>query len=310
MPEARNRRAGSMSGQRTIGLVAPSGPLADPTLVDRAAESLVRRGWRVVAGDGPFRRHQRFAGTDEERLAELEAFCTDPTLDVVLAVRGGYGMSRLLNRIDWPALRDGAPLIVGFSDFTAFNLALLARTGRTSFQGPTLADFAREDDFTASRFLDVIEAPRYRVDFAASPRRDLDVTGRLWGGNLAMVCSLVGTPFLPRIRGGILFLEDVNEAPYRVDRMLYQLLNAGILERQRAIVLGEFSPPAGQPPGDGFDFAAIVAQIGAAIATPVLGGLPFGHGPRRETLAVGARARLVCREGRAELAIDRYPSLA
>jgi muramoyltetrapeptide carboxypeptidase len=306
-----------MTGRPRIGLIAPSGAIDNDDLVERALVALAGRGWEVVAGAGVYRRDGRFAGTDDQRLDELISFCCDPSLDVVLAARGGYGLSRLLERIDFDALRRAAPLVAGLSDFTAFNLAYLACAGGVSFQGPTIADFVRDDGFSAGEFFETIGCAQREIVFAGAVSWNdptlLDVSGPLWGGNLAMASSLAGSRFLPSVQGGILFLEDINEAPYRVERMLYQLHHAGVLHRQRALLLGDFtSPPGGAAAGEGpgtLDLAGIVAQIGAASGVPIVTGLPFGHGPRRVTLPVGGFGRLQAGGGEVRLTISQYPHL-
>lgn len=291
----------------SVGFFAPSGFLPEAAIMDRAAQYFASLGWRVSAGESVFARATRFAGPDELRAAELQRFATDPALDVAVAARGGYGISRLLGDLDYGVIvRAGVPL-VGYSDFTAFNLALLARAGGVSFQGPAASDFYpdalappqrdpqaaranREEFFAALRE----EAPqiRFRADAAAAVHAGLDVRGRLWGGNLSMVCSLLGTPYFPRVRGGILFLEDVNEAAYKVERLLLQLLQAGVLERQRAILLGDFCGVPVLPTDNGFDLAAVWEALRARCTVPILTGLPLGHAARRTTLAVGAPGRL------------------
>jgi muramoyltetrapeptide carboxypeptidase len=295
---------------RRVGFVAPSGYLPDPGVADRAASFFTQRGWNVCAGDTVFAREQRFAGPDELRAAELQRFATDRALDVVIAARGGYGMSRLLERLDFAAIREAGRILVGYSDFTAFGLALLARAGGISFQGPSAADFGSRGDsgFTIDSFFQAIGQPEVLVEFeGAGP--DLEVRGRLWGGNLSMLCSLLGTRYLPAVRGGILFLEDVNEAAYRIERMLLQLRHAGILQRQRAIVLGDFAPVPALPNDNGFDLDTVVAHLRSVLDTPVVTGLPFGHGPRRVTLPIGAPGRLQVRSGRARLGFSRHPVL-
>jgi muramoyltetrapeptide carboxypeptidase len=296
---------------RRVGLVAPSGFLPDPAVAERAASFLSARGWQVRIGDTVFARDLRFAGSDALRAAELQRFATDRELDLVISARGGYGLSRLLDRLDYAAIRAAGRVLVGYSDFTAFGLALLARAGGISFQGPSAADFGSRGDsrFTTDRFFEAIERPEVAIEFAADGP-DVDAQGRLWGGNLSMVCALVGTPFLPRVRGGILFLEDVNEAAYRIERMLLQLLQAGILSRQRAIVLGDFAPIPSLPNDNGFDLAAVIAHLRSVLTTPVVTGLPFGHGERRVTLPIGAPGRLQVRAGRASLAFHGHPVLA
>ncbi len=299
-----------------VGFFAPSGFLPDPAVMDRAAAFFAGRGWRVSAGESVFAREQRFAGPDDLRAGELQRFATDPGLDLAVAARGGYGLSRLLDRFDYAAIAAAGRPLVGYSDFTAFNLALLARTGGISYQGPSAADFAghAEREFTIGHFFGALTQERYAIDFAASGAGGappaLDVRGRLWGGNLSMVCSLVGTPYLPRVRGGILFLEDVNEPWYRIERLLLQLLHAGVLGAQKAVLLGDFEPVTAMANDNGFDRAAILAALAARCATPVLAGLPFGHGTRRVTLPVGAPARLRTHEGQAQLQFHGHPLLS
>ena len=296
---------------RRVALVAPSGFLPDPAVADRAASFFAGRGWRVCAGETVFAREMRFAGSDELRAAELQRFATDRALDVVVAARGGYGLSRLLDRLDFKAIGEAGRILVGYSDFTAFGLALLARAGAISYQGPSAADFASGGDreFTLHSFFETIEQPQVSIEFVADGP-DLDVQGRLWGGNLSMLCALVGTPYLPRVRGGILFLEDVNEPAYRIERMLLQLMHAGILQCQRAIVLGDFAPMPVLPTDNGFDLPQALRYVRSVLPTPVLTGLPFGHGPRRLTLPIGAPGRLQVRAERASLKFHGHPVLS
>jgi muramoyltetrapeptide carboxypeptidase len=294
---------------RTLALVAPSGSLPDG-VADRAARFFAQRGWEVQAGESCFARETRFAGPDDLRLQDLQRLATDRSVDVVLSARGGYGLSRLLHRLDFEAICTAGRIIVGISDFTAFNLAYLARAGGISFQGPSAGDFAADapDAFTAEQFFAALGNARHTVHFDGEGP-DCDVAGRLWGGNLAMITALLGTPYFPRLRGGILFLEDVNEPAYRIERMLYQLLHAGVFARCRAIVLGDFSPVPAQANDNGFDLAQVVARLREIASCPVLTGLPFGHVPRKLTLPVGARARLIARAGRIELGFSGHPTL-
>jgi len=299
--------------------------------MDRAAQYFARLGWQVSAGESCFARDQRFAGPDALRRDELQRFATDPGIDVAIAARGGYGLSRLLADFDYAAIAAAGRPLVGYSDFTAFNLALLARAGAISFQGPSAGDFAAPEDagggsgpgadgpesdaaFTRRHFFAALGSPRYAFEFslgaAGRPPASLDLRGRLWGGNLAMVCSLLGTPYFPRVSGGLLFLEDTNEPWYRVERMLLQLFHAGVLGRQNAILLGDFSPVPAVSNDQGFGLAAIRAALAARCPTPVISGLPFGHGRRRVTLPVGAPARLAVRGALARLEFRGHPTLS
>ncbi|MEW5882453.1 MAG: LD-carboxypeptidase [Pseudomonadota bacterium] len=294
-----------MARSRAVGFVAPSGYVPDPPSVDRAARIFAARGWSVQAGDTCFERHQRFAGPDELRAAELQRFCTDRALDLVLAARGGYGLTRILDRLDFSAIRRAGRTICGYSDFTAFNLAYLARAGGPSLHGPSMTDFGAEspDDWTIGHFFAVIEGSASEAQFDVDGP-DCEARGTLWGGNLALVCALLGTPYFPRVRGGILFFEDVNEPAYKIERMLLQLEQAGILQRQRALLLGSFEPVTPMPNDNGFSLDEVIRGLRARLAVPVLTGLPFGHVRRKLTLPVGVRARLRVREGRASLAWD------
>ncbi|HVG04286.1 MAG TPA: LD-carboxypeptidase [Burkholderiaceae bacterium] len=295
---------------KTVGIVAPSGFVPDPATIDRAAAFFTARGWRVEAGDSVFTREQRFAGDDDLRLADLQRFASDVGIALVVSARGGYGLSRLLDRIDFAAIKARAPVMVGYSDFTAFNLAYLARGG-VSFAGPCAIEFGAPEPsaFTIEHFFGVLGSKRYTIELGLQGPR-ANTSGKLWGGNLAMLMALVGTPYFPRIRGGILFIEDVNEPAYKLERMFYQLAHAGVLQRQAAIVLGDFSPITPMPNDNGFNLDAVIARLREISGVPVYTGLPFGHSLRKLTLPVGGHARLaVNRSGSATLELSRYPNL-
>src|SRR5690606_8972661 len=233
--------------------------------------------------------HERFAGTDKQRLAAVQRAVRQKH-EIVMATRGGYGLSRILHKIDWKAVADSGKLFVGHSDFTAFNLALLAQTGAVSYTGPSaVADFGQKsmDDLTADLFGEVMREELEVLSFESPDSDPVDARGILWGGNLAMLASLVGTPFLPQIDGGILFLEDVGEHPYRIERMLSQLLHAGVLARQKAIVLGRFTEYRLAPHDNGYAFDSVVGWLRASCRVPVVTGLPYGHVKVKATLPVG-----------------------
>ncbi|CAG2129252.1 muramoyltetrapeptide carboxypeptidase [Cupriavidus plantarum] len=307
-----------------VRLIAPSGYPHDDATAARGLAWLARHGYRVTNPEVLARRHHRFAGTDDERLADLHAIGKDAGTggqhELALAVRGGYGMARLLDRIDFARIAAQAsatqPIIVGHSDFTAFHLAYLAATGGISFAGPMLlADFGAEtvDPFMWTHFEGVLRDPAYRIDVAAPQPAGRPFTGTiegtLWGGNLAMIGTLLGTRHLPRVEGGILFLEDVNEPPYRVERLLLQLEQAGVLASQRAIVLGDFSNYRTTDYDNGYDMDTVFAYMQDRLPIPLVTGLPFGHCARKLTLPVGTPARLTARAGGFTLALSGYPVL-
>jgi len=282
---------------------APSGAIGDPRAIDRAEALLATRGCRMQRDASLFARDQRFAGDDDLRLAAVARAASAPGADVALAARGGYGWSRLLDRLDFRALAASGKRWLGHSDFTAFQLAMLARAGAVTYAGPMAAyDFGAEDPsaYTLDHAFAMLETGEDRAAFDADGP-DVVVEGMLWGGNLAMLASLVGTPWLPAVEGGVLFVEDTGEHPYRVERMLWQLHHAGILGRQRALVVGAITDYALAPHDAGYDLDAAIARIRAATSTPIVTGLPFGHVRDKLTLPVGGRARLVLRDGAATL---------
>lgn len=301
-----------------VRLLAPSGYPHDEATAARGCSWLARHGWQVGNPEVLARRHYRFGGTDGERLADLHAIGTGGAQELALAVRGGYGMARLLDRIDFARIAGQAratrTLIVGHSDFTAFHLAYLAATGGVSFAGPMLlADFGAEpvDAFMWTHFEAIVRDPGHVVEVTApQPAGQAfsgTVGGTLWGGNLAMLCSLLGTPYLPRVDGGILFLEDINEPPYRVERMLLQLLQAGVLQNQRAIVLGDFSNYRTTDYDNGYNMETVFGYVQDRLRIPLLTGLPFGHCARKLTLPVGGQASLTARADGFALALSGYP---
>jgi muramoyltetrapeptide carboxypeptidase len=294
-----------------IGIYAPAGFALAPEAVTRAVARLEAAGHTVVVDPTATARWQRFSASDDERLAAIWRMAEDPRIDLVLAVRGGYGWTRLLDRIDFARLAAAGKRWLGYSDFTAFQLAALAQAGMVTYAGPLAAyDFGGESTsaYTQEHCWGLLASARYVVEPPLSGPAQFSAEGTLWGGNLALVAHLVGTPYLPQIEGGILFLEDVGEHPYRIERMLYQLHYAGVLRRQRALLLGTFNGYAPSANDNGYDLAAMIAHARERFALPLFTGLPFGHGPDKLTLPVGGRCALTVRDGRARLELSHYGS--
>lgn len=295
-----------------IALVAPGGYAPEPEAVTRGIARLEAQGILVHNYYDHEQRHLRFGGTDESRLAQLNAAASDPDVQIVVALRGQYGMSRLLHHIDFDRMADSGKIFVGFSDITAFHMGLYARRAAISYAGPMFAgDFGAVEpvDFTLGDFWRCLAGPTHTVKGQGAGNPPLDVAGTVWGGNLAMIMSLVGTPYFPHIDGGILFLEDIGEHPYRIERMLLQLMQAGVLARQQAIVLGDMSGYRLAPADNGYDFENMLAYLRATLPCPVLTGLEFGHIPRRVTIPFGAQGRLVSDQAGWRLTMSDYPTV-
>jgi muramoyltetrapeptide carboxypeptidase len=299
---------------KSIHLIAPSGATLDSKSPLAGIQWLEQQGIAVQNADCVQRVYERFAGSDEIRLAELNHL---PNLSstIVMAMRGGYGLHRLLPHIEWhaiaTAIQNGLQ-VCGHSDFTVFQLALLAKTGAITLAGPMLNyDFGRVGDdgnpvtpdaFMWKHFQEAIEHHKMQCEVTA-PQSYLgkinhrSIAGMLWGGNLTVLAGLVGTEYLPsslQTQGGILFLEDVNEHPYRIERMLMQLLDAGVLANQAAILLGGFSAYRLYDNDKGYSLERAIEAIRQRLPAeiPILMGLPFGHQANKLTLPVGAQASL------------------
>ncbi len=302
----------------SIRLLAPSGYPHDPDAINRALERLSDGQHRIDNIEATQRRYQRFGGTDGERAGDLNRLADParPLPDIGLAVRGGYGAARILHGLDYRGLerrlRDQPIALVGHSDFTAIQLALYAKARIKTFGGPMLsADFGAEtpSEFTMSHFWRTIAQPTATIVAEAPQVQSVDVSGTLWGGNLAILTSLVGTPYMPDIEGGILFIEDVNEQPFRIERMIYQLHLSGLLARQQALVIGQLTGARSFEYDNGYDMQAMIDQVRAVIGIPVVTGLQFGHVPDLVTLPFGAHAQLVANAHGFRLTLSDYPHL-
>lgn len=291
-----------------IYLISPSGAITDAGALDLACKRLKRLGFKTTVDRSATAIHERFAGTDRQRLAAINRSLKQKQ-PVVMATRGGYGLSRLLPLIDWQAVADSGKQFIGLSDFTLFNLALLAKTGASSYSGPmAVGDFGAKklDDLTADLFVEALSGQLEVLSFETSDADRVDTRGVLWGGNLAMVASLVGTPYMPKIEGGILFLEDIAEHPYRIDRMLNQLWQAGILGQQSAIVLGHFTDYRLGQVDNGFDLPSVLKWLRSTVKVPVVTGLPYGHVKVKATLPVGRVVGIATEKGMAHLVLDEH----
>lgn len=289
-----------------------SGAAPDNAAVERGLGRLREQGIAIHNYYDHGLVEQRFAASDEGRLAQLHAAAADPGVQVVMALRGAYGLTRLLPHIDYEALAASGKIFVGYSDVTALHMALMAKTGAISYAGPMVCDdiSAEEwDPFTLPDFWRCLEGPTHTVQGEAAGNPALEAEGTIWGGNLVMLASLLGTEYFPRIDGGILFLEDIAEHPFRVERLMLQLMHAGVLARQKAVVLGDFSRYKLGPNDNGYDFEGMLGYLRKTLPVPVLTGLPFGHIRRRATIPFGAQARLASHAEGFTLTLSDYPTV-
>lgn len=284
-----------------VAIVSLSGAV-QPERLQTGVARLQALGCTVDAGAHVARQWRYFAGTDDERLAAFNEVLAGDS-DIVFFSRGGYGVSRLLHRIDWARVAASGKVFCGFSDITAFSLAALARAHYVTFAGPlAAAEFAQTDDLVARDFsetqltglLTSAKSGYSYPDCVSDVAHEAaTINGTLWGTNLALVAHLVGTPYMPGIDGGILVLEDIGEEPYAIERMFWQLKHAGILDRQSAIILGAFTDcKPGANLRYAYDMPEAIETLREIAPCPVLTGFPFGHVPAKVTLPMGAPATI------------------
>jgi muramoyltetrapeptide carboxypeptidase len=304
-------------------LYSPSGAVRDKAAFKRGVARLKALGHEVEVDANALSSVQRFAGDDDTRLAAMARACASGA-DVALITRGGYGITRMLDRLPYKHIAKAADKgmrWVGASDFTALQAALYAKTGAVTWAGPVVtADFgsgdsaeghdAQPDDIMEACFDDLTQGicegsgwmmPKSDATLLiASGAHSVWANGQfsfknstIWGGNLCVLSSLIGTPYLPTIDKGILWFEDVAEHPYRVERMLSQWLHAGILQRQRAVVFGQFTAAKLTPHDRGFSMKTVIEWLRPQLKCPVLTGLPFGHVPTKVCLPFGAKTSLM-----------------
>ena len=290
----------------TVGVVAPASPPPDPRNLDRAVALLEKLGFKLKLAPNVRKRSGFLAGSDRERAGDLMRMFADRSVKAILCVRGGYGTARLLSLLDYRILRQHPKILVGYSDITTLHCALLTQAGMVSFHGPMLnADFANKDlpEFTLQTFLRTVMQPAapgsilqgYNREMISVLRRGR-ASGQLIGGNLSLLCTAIGTSWQPQFRNRILFLEDLNEAPYRFDRMLTHLLNCGLLQHVAGIAIGINQgcedPRANRAKEYRQSLTDVLKERLLPLKVPVVTGLPFGHVPLNATLPVGIRAML------------------
>ncbi len=308
--------------KKHIYIYSPSGAVRDKAAFKRGVARLVALGHEVEVDEAALASFQRFAGDDETRLAAIHRAAVSRA-DVALISRGGYGLTRILPNISYKTIANAIEqgmLFVGISDFTAFQCAVLAQTGAITWAGPALCEgfgvggqaksvekrgkATVPDDIMEACFGDLLSRRgegtgwrQYRQvasNNISNNAMNTGVTGDfvieesiLWGGNLTILTSLLGTPYFPNIEGGILFLEDVSEHPYRIERMLTQLLYAGVMARQKAIVLGQFTDFKLVSHDRGFKMQTVIDWLRWHLRIPVLTNLPYGHVATKVVLPVG-----------------------
>lgn len=310
----------AQGNQNLLRVFASSGFGENSSRSELALRRLADAGFLITNQEACFRRAQRFAGSDMERAADLQAVANGqvPTPKVLMGLRGGYGSIRLLPYVNWEQLgsrmRDQGTLLFGYSDVTAIQLALLAKGKMCSFAGPMVySEFgtAQPSVYTLQSFVDNTTNNRIEVNVNDIQDKTVNAQGILWGGNLSTLASLVGTAYFPDINGGILFIEDVAEQPYRIERMLQTLYLNGVLQRQQAIIMGQFRMGDIHDVYDrSYTLGSVIQAVSRQAKVPVLTGFPFGHVTNKITFPLGAMARVeTMSNGGFQVSFSDYPVL-
>jgi len=282
-----------LSAGARVGLVAPAGPLRDADL-ERGIANTRAFGWEPVVGDHVLERDGYLAGSDEHRIADLNRFARDESIDAIWCLRGGYGAMRLLDALDYDAFAARPRAIIGYSDITALHAAIGQRANLVTFHGPTARSELTE--FTRASFAEAMGlAGRGGMECRGDPMQTLvggKARGRVVGGNLALVASLVGTPYAWDLDGAILVLEDVSEQVYRIDRMLTQLCLSGALDRLAGIAFGNFTDIPDDATNAERGLEHVLRQFAENVGVPTVMNFPIGHVPDHLTIPLGAMAEL------------------
>ncbi len=282
-----------------IGICAPASPPESDEKLERGIRNLERSGYRIEVGKNVGNRHGYLAGTDKERADDINRLFANKHVKAIFTVRGGYGSHRILPLIDYHLIHLNPKIFVGYSDITAIHFAILSRTGLLTFSGPMVAvEFAEglggmhEERFwqmlTSDKILPVITASKSKgkIRIPGSAR------GRLLAGNLSIVTGLIGTPYFPSVSHPIYMIEEIDERPYKIDRMFQNLKLAGLLERAGGFILGNFSCCTPDPKKHSLRIAQVLDETFSGISYPVLSGIQYGHIRKSIAFPIGAYVRV------------------
>lgn len=293
-----------------IGLVAPGSTPTPNEKIEKGVRYLEQLGYRVKLGKYVTEVLGYLAGTDDQRVSDLNEMLRDNNVKAIFALRGGYGTPRLLPRIDYAAARRNPKIIAGYSDLTALQLALFRKIGLVTFSGPMVAVemWNTIDPYTEEHFWRVLTSTK-RIGTLLNPENEPlrlmnpgKAEGRLIGGNFSLMASLMGTPFQPNLAKALLVLEEVDEAPHRVDRMFAQLHNAGVLKKISGLILGKFTDCVPSDPSKPhLTVEQVLRDVSQRVKCPVISNFQYGHIPRKLTVPLGLKAKMDSSRGLIEV---------
>jgi muramoyltetrapeptide carboxypeptidase len=292
----------------TIGMIGPSGSFKDQTMVERSAVAIAAQGFKVVVGESCRRKYGYLASPDELRASDIGRFFADPAIDGIICMKGGYGTPRILDLVDYATVAANPKVFAGYSDITGLHLAFQRFAGFPTFHSPMgISMDGVFDDVSAASWRAALmtAAPLGKLLPLppAAPKALVggNARGQLVGGNLSLVAALTGTPYALVPDGAIIFLEDIDEEPYRIDRMLTQLRLAGVFERCAGVVLGHWTHCDPKDPERSLTLEQVFADVIVSAGKPVIAGFAAGHSVPTHSFPLGVEAVLDADAGTLEL---------
>ncbi len=288
-----------------IGIVSPASSPDDFSRIEKGVAYLEGLGYRVKLGRYIYKRLGYLSASDDERAKDLNEMFADPQVRAIICVRGGYGTPRILDKIDYGVIKRNPKIFVGYSDITALQLAIFKKVGLITFSGPMLAVdiYSNFDAYSEEFFWMILTSKSREIEVKNPDGAEISVLkqgkamGTLLGGNLSLLASTVGTKFQPNFNDSILVIEDIGEEPYRIDRYLAQLKNAGILNKINGCILGQFTDCVPKEPEKSLTLEQIFQDYFGNLKVPVISNLSYGHIPRKITLPIGAKIKIDTKRG-------------
>jgi muramoyltetrapeptide carboxypeptidase len=274
----------------TIGVIAPASPIYEQSRFYAGVEVLKKHGFNIHISENCFRKNGFLAGDDATRAKDINEFFKDTAIDGILCMRGGYGSLRLLNLIDYDIIKLNPKIFIGYSDITALHSAIHKKCNLITFHGPMLSsDIANDNAFDIEWLLAAVKGDIKKnvIEVLSKSPIDLSIKGRIIGGNLCVLCSMLGTPYEEDFNDKILFLEDIEEEPYKIDRMLQQLNYAGKFNKIRGVILGQFINCNPKDASKSFSLNYVLEEFFKTIDKPLFSGLIAGHGTSKITIPLG-----------------------
>lgn len=301
-----------LPSEPVFGLFAPAGFLRQSSSIDQIQSYFSEKNAQLVYSPTAQQSWKYFSAPDNKRISDITYLVENSDIHAMMAIRGGYGVSRIIQDIPLKQIRQSGKIIVGFSDLTFLNMALLAKENYISFHGPMAgADFGNDSisHFTDHHFWQTLTNSSIslkKIEWS-HPYSSREIVGQIWGGCLSILVQAIGTPYFPSIKNGILFIEDIGEEPYRIERMLLQLLHSGVLEQQQALLLGHFTDCIpGEKSAYPYSLDDVWSYLETQLSIPILHHFPFGHVADKITIPYGAKTILTLQKGGYSLKFKDY----